>query len=73
VLPEARILLEGRAVAQHLIAQARERGARRVAVLTFETRFLERLGFERLDEHAGARLHPKPNTLGNTRMALALS
>jgi amino-acid N-acetyltransferase len=72
VHPGARGSGAGRAVAERLIERARERGARRVAVLTFETGFFERLGFVRLDERAGAALHPKPNTLGNTRMALAL-
>jgi N-acetylglutamate synthase-like GNAT family acetyltransferase len=56
----------------HEELDARRTGARRVAVLTFETRFFERLGFEHHDERDGARLHAKPNTLGNARMSLAL-
>jgi amino-acid N-acetyltransferase len=72
VLPSERRSGAGQAVARRLLEIARERGAERVAVLTFETAFFERLGFQRLDERAGASLHPKPNTLGNTRMALAL-
>jgi amino-acid N-acetyltransferase len=70
--PAVRRIGAGRAVAERLLAEARRTGARRVAVLTFETRFFERLGFEHHDERVGASLHAKPNTLGNARMSLAL-